>query len=49
MRNSRIGLIGLLAVAGLCQAEDRGTIRGVVTDPSGGAVPSPAASEPAVL
>lgn len=39
MRSSWIGLTGLLA-AGLCLAEDRGTIRGVVTDQSGGAVPS---------
>src|SRR5438034_10838001 len=39
MPNSKIGVIGLLAAAVLCLAEDRGTIRGVVTDQSGGAVP----------
>ena len=39
MRNFRIALICLLTAAGGCLAQDRGTIRGVVTDQSGAAVP----------
>src|SRR5215469_15577096 len=40
MRNSIIGLVLLLAATGAGLAQDRGTIRGIVTDQSGGAIPT---------
>jgi hypothetical protein len=39
--NSRFH-VAILLLAGCALAQDRGTIRGVVTDPSGGAVPDAA-------
>src|SRR5579872_7060079 len=44
MRNSNLTFVLLLASACSCFAQDRGTIRGVVTDQSGGAVPGAAVS-----
>src|SRR6202167_137904 len=32
-------VLALLATAGLCSAQDRGTIRGTITDPTGATVP----------
>jgi hypothetical protein len=37
MRTLRLFLVFSLAAAGLCFAQNRGTIRGTVTDPTGAA------------